>query len=213
MRNNVVTIIGKVKSYENNEGIIAVERFSGNADLIPFRTLRPCSISAGQRYCLEGILCTQNVWDDNLVMHKNTYIGVRSAYRTLVLGDKNDINIVGYLCKLGAVRSTPLSNRIIQDLIVAVNTEDPTTSYYPSCIAWGQYTIEKLKTIRMGTKVHIQGRFQSRQYKKGDELKTAYEISLRNIRIIPDEPLCEGWYEGDCEACSMTECMNYRGRK
>lgn len=210
MKNNVATIVGKVTQFENGKGIIQCSRFSGNTDEIPFKCLDD-NIKVGHRYYFEGYVGTKNHWDENLVMHKETYFMAEKAYLTFVLGDKNDVNVVGYICKKCEPRCTPLSSRTVQDIIVAVNTEDPSVSYYLSCIVWGKNTIDRVNSLPIGSKVHLHGRFQSRKYMKNDESKTAYEISIKGLHKVEDEPLCEGWYEGDCEACSMEQCMNHKG--
>ena len=61
-------------------------------------------------------------------------------------------------------------------------------SDYIPCIAWGRNAI-KATNLGIGTKIRIEGRFQSRQYVKkyengSEEVKVAYEVSIAGFEII-----------------------------
>ena len=95
----------------------------------------------------------------------------------------NIIEIVGYVCKNPIYRTTPF-NREICDVLVAVNRSYNKSDYLP-CIAWGR-NARYIKDAKIGTKIEIVGRIQSRDYQKkldGGEIvsKTAYEISINRI--------------------------------
>ena len=79
-------------------------------------------------------------------------------------------------------RVTPLG-RDICDLLLAVNRRSGRSDYLP-CICWGSRAREAAEWT-VGTVLHLEGRFQSREYLKlcGDGLKrrTAYEVSAAEI--------------------------------
>ena len=99
--------------------------------------------------------------------------------------DDNRVSLTGTLCKAPNARVTPLG-RDICDLLLAVNRRGGRSDYLP-CICWGSRAREAaLWTV--GTVLHLEGRFQSRDYLKlrGDGLErhTAYEISAARIEAL-----------------------------
>ncbi|NCB48244.1 MAG: single-stranded DNA-binding protein [Clostridia bacterium] len=97
----------------------------------------------------------------------------------------NIVELSGYVCKEPIFRTTPFGREIC-DVLVAVNRAYNKSDYLP-CIAWGR-NARFVKSIKVGEKVDIIGRIQSREYQKKlneNEVltKTAYEISLNKIRV------------------------------
>lgn len=97
----------------------------------------------------------------------------------------NIVEISGFICKEPVYRTTPF-NREICDVLVAVNRAYNKSDYLP-CIAWGR-NARYIKDAKIGTKIDIVGRIQSRDYQKklesGEILtKTAYEISINRISL------------------------------
>lgn len=95
----------------------------------------------------------------------------------------NYINLSGYICKPPIYRTTPFS-REIADILLAVNRAYNKSDYIP-CIAWGR-NARFIKSKKVGEKITISGRIQSREYQKkiGEDkviTKTAYEISINKI--------------------------------
>ena len=100
----------------------------------------------------------------------------------------NIIEIVGFICKTPVYRTTPF-NREICDILVAVNRAYNKSDYLP-CIAWGR-NARYIKDAKVGSKIEIVGRIQSREYQKKLEngeiiTKVAYEISVNRINL-PEE--------------------------
>ena len=102
--------------------------------------------------------------------------------------DVNYIHLEGTVYKPPLLRQTPFG-RIISDLMIAVNMGYKRTFYIP-CIAWGRngYWCENLK---IGDRVSIEGRMQSRVYFKAVEpnseegdYRETYEISIFKIDKI-----------------------------
>lgn len=98
----------------------------------------------------------------------------------------NDLSLTGFICKEPIFRTTPF-NRQICDILLAVNRPAFNKSDYIPCILWGR-NAKFVQSLKVGTKVSLNGRIQSRNYKKetadGQILeKTAYEVSCQKIII------------------------------
>lgn len=98
----------------------------------------------------------------------------------------NEVNIEGFICKAPVKRTSPLGREIC-DLMVAVNRLYNKSDYIPS-IAWGRNAVYA-DTLKVGDKVLVEGRLQSREYRKyTDEgeavIKMAYEVSVGRIEVV-----------------------------
>jgi len=91
----------------------------------------------------------------------------------------NQLILTGILCKPPILRCTPLGREIC-DMILAVNRRYGRADYLP-CIAWGSQA-KACGTLRIGDAVRVEGRLQSRSYRKVvngvSEERTAFEISI-----------------------------------
>ncbi|SCI19689.1 MULTISPECIES: single-stranded DNA-binding protein [unclassified Romboutsia] len=102
--------------------------------------------------------------------------------------DPNSIFLDGYICKEPIYRKTPLG-REITDLLVAINRPYNKSDYIPS-IVWGR-NAKFAKTLKVGDRVQMWGRVQSREYEKkvenGDPIKkVAYEVSISKIKKLSE---------------------------
>ena len=94
--------------------------------------------------------------------------------------NENYIYLEGFLCKPPLHRTSPMGREIC-DLMLAVNRMYNKSDYIP-CIAWGR-TAAYAESLDVGTKLIIEGRIQSREYKKkmedgSAELRRAFEVSV-----------------------------------
>lgn len=94
--------------------------------------------------------------------------------------DLNEVSLSGFICKEPIHRATPLGREIC-DLMLAVNRSQRRTDYLP-CIGWGRLG-KHLAKLKVGSKLQLRGRLQSRLYEKVGEdgsitQKVAYEISI-----------------------------------
>ncbi len=98
------------------------------------------------------------------------------------------------MCKPPIRRTSPLGREIC-DLMLAVNRMYNKSDYIP-CIAWGR-NAAYAGDLNVGCKLMLEGRIQSREYKKRGEdgevcTKVAYEVSVIKIegtltfRHLPD---------------------------
>ena len=102
----------------------------------------------------------------------------------------NMLHLVGFICKEPNYRITPF-NREICDVLLAVNRIMFNKSDYIPCILWGR-NAKLIQNQKVGTKIDILGRIQSRVYKKEVsegvfEEKTAYEVSVQKLQILDKE--------------------------
>ncbi len=95
----------------------------------------------------------------------------------------NAICLEGFLCKPPIRRTSPLGREIC-DIMLAVNRMYNKSDYIP-CIAWGR-NAAYAGDLCVGARLRIEGRLQSREYKKRDSqgnctTHTAYEVSILKI--------------------------------
>ena len=96
---------------------------------------------------------------------------------------QNQIALSGALCKPPVFRRTPLG-RSICDLMLAVPRRYGRADYLP-VIAWGQLAV-RTGRLQVGDELSLQGRVQSRTYRKvlesgQEEERTAYEVSVMRL--------------------------------
>ena len=102
--------------------------------------------------------------------------------------DPNSIFLDGYVCKEPIYRKTPLG-REITDLLVAINRPYNKSDYILS-IVWGR-NAKFAKSLKVGDRIQIWGRVQSREYEKKREdgepiKKVAYEVSISKIKKMSE---------------------------
>ena len=198
MHQNSLELVGELYSppafsHQNHEVsfyrfLLAVERLSGQQDLLPVLTtqslLEQCGpLEFNRSYRVLGQLRSFN----NKSGSGNRL--VISAYAQSIEPTKeceqNRLFLSGAICKPPTLRRTPLG-RSISDIMLAVNRRYGRADYLP-CIAWGQVA-NRLAQKPVGTFISFQGRFQSRIYTKQTELgaleRTAYEISI--MHLLPE---------------------------
>lgn len=171
---------------------LSVPRLSGAEDQLPItlseRLLLDAPIMAGTLLTLEGQLRSYN----KVVEGTGRLLITAFAQRLLpVVEDENpnQVQLTGALCKPSSYRTTPFG-REIADLMLAVNRSYGKSDYIP-CITWGR-TARYAANLRVGDKVQLIGRFQSRAYQKqqpdGTAInKVAYEVSVSRLATLKEE--------------------------
>ena len=172
---------------------LRVPRLSGAEDFLPVtlseRLLIDEPIAAGSVLCLDGQLRSYN----KVVEGSGRLLITAFAQRLLPEEDDenpNRVQLTGALCKAPSYRTTPFG-REIADLMLAVNRSYGKSDYIP-CITWGR-TARYAANLKIGDRVQLVGRFQSRAYQKqlpdGTTLnKVAYEVSVSRLTSVRDEP-------------------------
>lgn len=168
------------------EFFVRVMRLSGQADVLPVtiseRLIEGADLEKGKTICAIGQFRSYNKIENG-----KSRLMLTVFVRELVddSGDKNPNSILlsGYICKPPVYRTTPF-NREIADVLIAVNRAYNKSDYIP-CIAWGR-NARFVKNLKVGDRVAISGRIQSREYQKKlseTEMKTmtAYEVSVSKL--------------------------------
>lgn len=109
---------------------------------------------------------------------------------------QNNVIIKGNLCKDPRSRKTPRGTAVTE-IMVATNFKNE--SHYIPCVCW-QNVAEAAAGLQKGDYVEIEGRFQSREYKKQMPdgvafLMTAYEVSVASLGMQGEEIEEEGEQE------------------
>ena len=198
LENNKVYLSGEVVSTpEFNHEVfgesfyqfdLSILRLSGQYDIIPVtiseRLMGNLSFDVGTRLALKGQFRSYN----KLVGDKSKLILTVFVREILEVEDEANPNIVelsGYRCKEPIYRTTPF-NRAIADILLAVNRAYHKSDYIP-CIAWGR-NARFASEVKVGTKITLIGRVQSREYTKVTEIaepevSSAYEVSVSQLSL------------------------------
>ena len=169
---------------------LEVERLSGTADILPVvaaeDVLDAMDLFQGARIEVSGQLRSFN---SRAATGRRLVISVyASALTTSDEAPENIVELTGAICKEPVYRRTPLG-RSICDVMLAVNRLYGRSDYLP-CIVWGQ-NARRAALWDVGTRVHLLGRIQSREYIKNLDgqavRRTAYEISVSDIAALPAE--------------------------
>lgn len=187
--NNKVVIVGEcVSNWEYSHShhdvryykcFVSVKRDSGTVDVVPVvadeKLIDTCYNYQGERLGIIGVYKSYND-NDKLLLYAYAYnIEITDS------ADVNDIFLEGTICKPPSYRETP-KGRVISDVILAVNRANERSDYIP-CVAWGKNACI-LSYLPVGTKIRLSGRVQSRVYKKNNDTKTAYEVSVSLLEVL-----------------------------
>ena len=171
---------------------LKINRLSGSYDTLPLtvseRLLQEIDTDSNNKVNVIGQLRSYNKNIDN----KNRLVltvFVREINESEEENkDPNSIFLDGYICKTPVYRKTPLG-REITDLLIAINRPYNKSDYIPS-IVWGR-NAKFAKTLKVGDRIQMWGRVQSREYEKKLEngqsvKKVAYEVSISKIKKLSE---------------------------
>lgn len=199
IENNQVSIRGEVVSeflFSHEvfcEGFYLVEiitkRFSEILDKIPVlvseRLIDVTQDCRGEVVCVTGQMRSYNKHEADR-NHLILSVFAREFEIVDAEEDLNQIFLDGYICRTPMYRKTPME-REITDFILTVNRPYGKSDYIP-CICWGR-NAKFSANLNAGDHVRLQGRIQSREYKKklsDDEFeyRLAYEISVSKMEVM-----------------------------
>lgn len=205
--NNKGQIIGTLKEDVNKsfevenekfyEGKIEIERLSDTVDILPFTISEKLvdayklKLKKGEHFAFGGELRSYNrMIDGKSRLILSFFVKELLDEKNLSEDNSNILHLTGFICKEPNYRITPF-NREICDVLLAVNRMMFNKSDYIPCILWGR-NAKLIQNQKVGTKIDILGRIQSRNYKKEIsegifEEKTAYEVSVQKLQIIDKE--------------------------
>lgn len=172
--------------YTNKKGqnkyqfFIDCKRTSGVIDTIPVITSEN-DLKTGQRVCIEGHYSSFNKIEDD---KRRLKLNVDAKIISIEYDDKdiNEVELEGFICKNPLIRTTP-AGRTIADVLLAINRINSNYSDYIPIIFW-ESTIKMLENLKIGDKIKIKGRVQSRIYTKENIEYTAYEVSASDLKIL-----------------------------
>ena len=170
--------------------VLGVERRSGYVDeinvMVSERLIYDNVIQVNQFIDVRGQIRTYN--EEAEGRNKlNVVVFAREIYVCEDYGYyENYVCLEGFICKPPVKRTSPLG-RDICDMMVAVNRMYNKSDYIP-CIAWGR-NAGYAEQLAVGTRLILEGRLQSREYKKkledgSSELRKAFEVSVLKIEEI-----------------------------
>lgn len=204
---NQVTVAGEINSgFTFNHEVfgekfymfeLASQRLSGGYDYIPVmvseRDIDVKKDYIGQQIMVKGQFRSFNKHEEDSGKSKvilSVFVKELEFIEEPITGENaNIIFLDGFICKNPIYRKTP-KGREIADFVLAVNRPYRKSDYIP-CIAWGR-NARFADRFKVGQRVQIHGRIQSRKYEKklSEEesvTKTAYEVSVSDMRVIKDE--------------------------
>lgn len=189
---NIVEIVGVVAKelvFNNEIGgcrfyrtEVATRRESGIEDMLPviISDYLVSNVTVGETIYIKGSFRSFNDKAANAVklfVYAEEIVPVDVAH-------VNTIRLEGFVCKTPIIRTTP-KGRTICDLLIASNRACGQSDYIP-CVLW-ERNAKLASRLTIGQKIHLEGRIQSRLYKKriGDEIKikVAYEVSVSHLGI------------------------------
>lgn len=163
---------------------LKVKRLSEVYDVIPIlvsERLISEKLEVGSQITVRGQFRSYNKIDDGK-SHLLLTLFIRDLRAFDESVNANTIELLGFICKPPIFRVTPFMREIC-DCLIAVNRAYNKSDYIP-CIAWGR-NARYVKGLRVGEKIFIEGRIQSREYQKkiGEDIqvKVAYEVSVSKV--------------------------------
>ena len=147
--------------------VLGIERRSGYIDeiniMVSERLIFDNPPREGDFVEIKGQIRTYNeIVDEKNKL--NVVVFAKEIYQSENFGyNENYIYLEGFLCKEPLKRTSPLGREIC-DMMLAVNRMYNKSDYIP-CIAWGR-NAGYAEKLGVGTKLALEGRIQSREYKK-----------------------------------------------
>ncbi len=175
------------------ELFLEVMRLSSQKDTLPItiseRLISEHDLRVGSKISVSGQFRSYNKIEDGKSRLMLT-VFVREIEDYAPAKNPNVIELSGYICKPTVYRTTPFAREIC-DVLLAINRAYNKSDYIP-CIAWGR-NARYLRTLKVGDRLSVTGRIQSRTYQKrlpdGTVTeRTAYEISISRIIVENHDP-------------------------
>ena len=184
------TIIESINYYEF---MFECNRSENNSDVLHVivkKTPQTGSLQfteVGTELTLIGFLRSINWHDETGKRHLNVMMqAIDFEFHTSFKEDGFDNNIVilsGHICTEPTFKTTSL-NRPIAEFRIAIRDTNNTDIYYIPLVVWGKKAVEVSEHYKVGDKLTLLGRVQSRIYYKklsetDGEHRVAYEVSTR----------------------------------
>ena len=163
--------------------LLKVKRTSGYEDMVPciVKERFAWQIKKGEMVKVNGRVMTNNLYPDGKCK-LDVYVYVDKAEEFTEY--ENHVEFEGVICKENAMRTT-MSGKVIVDFILAHNLNRHVSAYVPS-IAWYENAVT-IDEAKVGDRFLTIGRFQSREYSKNGEPRTAFEYCICSLLKVKKE--------------------------
>lgn len=163
-------------------GEIKILRMSGCADIIPI-VVPEEHINRKKHVRVTGRIRTRITKNGRRKVYVYLFVDHMEECKEVY---ENSVELLGRIAKPTVYRITPLG-RDITEVLLEIERPYGKKDYIP-CICWGE-DAKNADDLWVGTKVFVEGRFQSRNYIKGEEIKTTHEVSVKKIEVIEHEQI------------------------
>lgn len=197
--NNKVELKGEVCSCPELDHTVMEEKFyifqlkttrlSGKDDILnvmlseKLLTINP--INVGDKIAITGQFRSHNQPKNDGGSHLVLYVFARDILSYDAELDTNRVELCGYICRQPIYRTTPFTREIC-DVLLAVNRNYDKSDYIP-IIMWG-LNARFVASLKIGDKLELVGRIQSREYFKQvdgkTQTKTAFEVSASKVEVV-----------------------------
>lgn len=189
LRGTIISLIGTFehRGEEFLKVLIKCNRKSDKFDLLKIVYKKDLGFTKGDYVEIEGRIKTRNVkingLEDKSVLE--IFVHCDSIKKCEDVEDLNRVELEGFICRPITNRMTPM-NKEITEMMLATNETYNRSYYIPTIAFFG--LAEKAKELKVGDKVKVIGRFQSREYKKmnDDKIRMAYELVISEFEKLEE---------------------------
>lgn len=180
-----------IEDIQYSQAKLLVKRDDNKEDIIDLKFKKfACKYDENNEISLVGNLRTfsQQLENKNKV-HLYVYTYFDEPQGDLLENLPNNIvDLDGFICKKSIIRKTRSGKDIIDFVIVNnLQASNKVINCYIPAVTWGK-NAKFIDNLPIGSKITVQGRLQSREYKKyisetDYEIRIAHELSVKNILV------------------------------
>ena len=171
---------------------LRIERKPGVVDIIPiymkesklsFLKVRP---EEGDYMEIQGYIHSKDIYGKDSKRKLQHYVYVdKMAFSSCMLPCANEVHLTGLIYRTKIAR-TMKNGDCLAGFLLKVRRKSHKYSRIP-CTVWGSYKASQIEDAKVGSKLELFGRLQSREYVKIENgqtlLKTVYEVSVTDFEI------------------------------
>lgn len=127
-----------------------------------------------------------------------SFIKVHQMKETDEVIKLNNVILEGYVTQMNEIKVTNAGNKVLSFVLANNKHFDDIrhTAYYIPVIVWNE-DAERLSTCLPGTRIIVNGRYQSRNYIKDDVEHYYAEVSAKSMKIIKERNANEDGNQGN----------------
>ena len=165
-----LTLMGQIRHIDEKKYISF--RTESKEHLLPI--VSDVDAAEGEWVHFFGQLRTRSVPDGE--RHRKIWFGLGDLYPSVEGIYLNELTVSGKVVRVDELRTTPLTLRKIVDFVVVDGLD------YYNCIAFGKTADRLIEYKKKGCEiVFTSAQFNSRDYTKDGEQRTAYEVCVRDF--------------------------------